>query len=387
MQVHYMIKKIIFLFLLSLIISVYAYSDDAEPAELAELAENSPYYKTYQKGRKFFEKKQYDKAIKEFKKLIKAKPDFAQPYLNAAMIYEVNKDYKEAIEHYVKYLEHGGKKVEKAKKSIKNIANLKYLTSDTEFEQLRKGDEIYIEGVKLAKEKKYASAIKKFEKSLEIIPYYVKAHYAIGVALNNEEKYLKAYEHFMKVLKYDPDNSDFVETYYYLGLLHDDLLIKDYETALKFYRVYKEKNGSKKVEKFVEPIEKVSALMSKAIRKFQANQPEQAIGILEKALEVKPYDIRIHNNMAAMYIQQDDFNNAENNLEKAIEIKKDVGDTYYNFACLYSKKGDRKKALEYFEKGMKYFSVENIRNSLNDPDLKNLRREKEWTKIIKDYFQ
>ncbi len=376
-----MIKKIIFLFLLSLIISVYAYSDDAE------LSKNSPYYKTYRKAREFFEKKQYDKAIKEFKKLIKAKPDFAQPYLNVAMIYEVNKDYKEAIEHYVKYLEHGGKKVEKVKKSIKHIANLKYLTSDTEFEQLRKGDEIYIEGVKLAKEKKYASATKKFEKTLEIIPYYVKAHYAIGVALNNEEKYLKAYEHFMKVLKYDPDNPDFVETYYYLGLLHDDLLIKDYETALKFYRVYKEKNGSKKVEKFVEPIEKVSALMSGAIRKFQANQPDKALEILKKALEVKPYDIRIHNNMAAMYIQQDDFDNAENNLEKAMEIKKDVGDTYYNFACLYSKKGDRKKALEYFEKGMEYFSAENIRNSLNDPDLKNLRKEKEWTKIIKDYFQ
>ncbi len=375
-------REIIFLCLFCLVITVNGFSGDVD------LPENSPYYSTYRRASDFFDRKQYDKAIIEFKKLIKAKPDFPQPYLNLAMIYEVHhRDYGKAIEYYVKYLETGGKKIDKAKKQIKDIANLRYLTSDAEFEQLKKGNEYYIEGVKLAKKKKYSSAIKKFEKSLEIIPYYVKAHYAISVAFNNKEKYLEAYEHFMKVLKYDPDNRDFVETYYYLGLLHDDLLIKDYDTALRFYQVYKEKDGSRNVKKFVDPIKEVNTLMSEAIERFQANQPEQAIEILKRTQKIKPYDVRTYNNMAAMYIKQNNFDNAEKKLKKAMEIRKDVGETYYNFACLYSKKGDRKQSLKYFRKGMKYFSERHLRNSLNDPDLKNLRKEKEWAKIIKNYFR
>jgi len=376
-----MIRKSLCLILFCLIPFTLIYSDK-------EITKGSPFYQTYQRGRNYFNKKQYEKAIKEFRRLIKEKPDLPQPYLNLAMIYEVHhRNYGQAIKYYIKYLEKGGKKVNKIKKIIKDIANLRYKTGDVEFKKLEKGDRLYLEGVKLAKKKRYGAAINRFKQSLEIIPYYVKAHYAIAVAYNKKERYLKAYEHFMKVIKYDPDNPVFLKTYYYLGILHDDLLIKDYDAALRFYQIYEERNGRKDVKKFMTPLLEVNKLIKKSIKQFEESRTGEALKTLEQARQIKPDDIRLYNNIAAIYINQGEYKKAEMNLEKAMKIRKHVGDTYYNYTCLYSKQNNREKALEYFKEGIKYFSEQHLRQALNDPDLKNIRKESDFARLIKEYFQ
>ena len=347
-----------------------------------QIPKNSPYYTYYKKGTDYFERKQYDRAIKEFEKFIKVKPGFPQPYLNIAMIYEVNKKYGKAVEYYIRYLENNGGKINKAKESIKKIANLKYMTTDVEFKRLKQGDDLYIEGLKLAKKKNFSSAIDKFIKSLKIIPYYVKAHYGIALAYNNKKEYFKSYEHFMKVMKYDPDNNDYRKTFYYLGLFHDDVL-HDYDAALKFYRAYMGRNGPRDVDKFIKPIEKANALSAKAIKLFRNNnKSSEPIKLLLEAIKIKPYNIIILNNLAVIYISQNKFDDADKNLQKALKIKKNSADTYYNLTCLYSKKGDTDESLKYFKKGIKYFSKDMIKNCLKDPDLRNVRNKDEFVKAI-----
>lgn len=348
------------------------------------LNKSSAYYKAYQKGNVFLKNKKYNKAIIEYEKAIKEKTDFNQPYLNLGIIYDQYlKQYGIALIYYIKYLENGGKKVDKVKGWIKNISNLKHLTSDKEFITLKKGIKYHNEGVKLAKKQKLKSAVKKFKKSLEIIPYYVKAHYAIGLAYFKTKEYGKAYKHFMRVLKYDPESISFIESYYYLGVLHDDVLLKDYENALSFYNYYQDHKGEKNVDKFKNPIEKVNGLISKSIISFQKNKRDEAIKILKKAEKIKPLDIRIYNNLGVMYIHLKKYNKAEDILKKSLKIRRDAGDTYYNLACLYSIKGNTDKSLKYFKKGLLYFTKKIIMKSQTDQDLKNLSKTKEYKKIIK----
>lgn len=370
-----MFKKFVLLILIVLLNSIL----------IAEKAE--PFLKVYKRGNVFLKHKKYEQAISAYQKSIKLNPDFAQSYLNIGVIYDQHiHQYGKAIKYYIMYLEKGGKKVAKVKEWIRNIANLKHLTSDKEYKQLKKGVKYYNQGVKLGKKKRYSEAIKMFAKAIEIIPYYAKAHYTIGLAFYNKENFGKAYKHFMMVLKYDPDNKEFLESYYYLGRLHDDVLIKDYDHALQFYNLYKEHHGNKAVGTFIRPIKKVNNLLNQAYQDFQKNKKKEALVHLKKAQKIKPMDVRIYNNMAAIQINRKKYQQAESLLKKVMNIRKDVADTYYNYACLYAKQKKIKKALEYYKKGLEYFSLELIKHSLKDKDLINLSEQVEFKELVKSYI-
>lgn len=345
------------------------------------------YYKSYLRGNVFLKNKQYIKAIEEYDKALKEKSDFLQAHLNIGIIYDQYlQQYGKAVVCYIKYLELGGERIKEVKEWIRNIANLKHITTDKKFKELKKGISCYNEGIHLAKKEEYKKAINKFNKAIKIIPYYVKSHYTIGLSYFKTEQYGKSYKHFMKVLKYDPDNPEFLQTYYYLGILHDDVLIKDYENALHFYNHYKKEKGFKKVEEFIKPIQKVNNLIKKAGENFKNRKNNIAIKILKEAMEIKPKDVRLYNNIAAIYINKNDFKKALEYLKKSLDIRRDVGDVYYNMACLYSKKGDIQLSLKYYKKGLNYFSKEIIKKSLKDKDLKNLTEKKEFKKVIRRFL-
>jgi|GEM_PF-2700250 len=351
--------------------------------------EDKAYYKAYQRGNVFLKNKMYEKALHEYKLSIEKNPLFLQSYLNIGVIYDQYlHDYRNALVYYIKYLETGdgkAEKLEQVKKWIYNIVHLKYATSDEEFKELQNGLYFHNQGVKLAKKKNYEEAIKKFEKAFSSIPYYVRTHYAAGIAYFQIKEYGKSYKHFMQVLKYDPDNKDFLETYYYLGLLHDDILIKDYDHAYSFYSYYKNNGGMKDVKKWIEPIIKINSLIERSMNKFQDGDVSASINILKEALKIKSSDVRIYNNLGALYITQKEYEKAENHLKRSLSIRIDVSDTYYNFACLYSRKKEVGMALKYYKKGLPYFTEGKIKESLNDPDLENLRKEKDFKKLMKEY--
>lgn len=211
--------------------------------------------------------------------------------------------------------------------------------------------------------------------------------YSEGRVFFNEKKYFEAYKYFLCVLKEAPDDQNYIEAYYYLGRLYDDILIRDYDQALKYYKIYKTKNGANNVEYFIKPIEEINTCINGSIVRFQQGQLTNAIKLLIHAKKIKPFDVRIYNNLAAMYIKIEQFDAAASELEKALTIRQDVGDTYYNFACLYSLKNDTEKALVYFKKGISFFSDQTVEASLKDPDLQNLSETENFKQFIKERMQ
>ncbi len=351
------------------------------------IAVQKEYKKHYEKAKVYLKNKMYEEAIKEYKKVVQLKPDFTEIYLKIGICYDqyLHK-YSEAVKYYLEYIEKKGKKSDQIKKIIRNIVNLKYVTTDREFAQIKKGVEFYNKGVETGKSKKFDKAIEYFKKSLEIIPHYVKANYAIGIAYFNTKDYANAYNHLLYAIKVDPNNPEIKEAYFKLGLLADDLFLKDYELAEDFYKKYIKLRGSRisEAKKLLSKIEEVDDLILSAAKLYKNKNYKLARQELEKALSIKPFDIRVINNLGIIYLREKKYQEAITQFRKALEIRDNVPDTYYNLACVYSKKGDTKTALRYFKKGIKYFSKDMIKKVLKDKDLENLRKEKEFQKLIKN---
>ncbi|MBN1897887.1 MAG: tetratricopeptide repeat protein [Spirochaetes bacterium] len=338
------------------------------------------------RARVFLKNKQYDKAIEEYTEAIKQNPGFTEGYYKIGLIYEqFQKDFFHAIKYYLKYMEKGGEKSEDVRTMVKNIANLRHETTDEEYNEIKKGVNYYNQGVQSGKKGKFQKAIDWFKKSLEIIPHYAKAHYSLGMALFNEKSYKTAYNHLLYAVKVDPDNQEMIEAYFKLGLLSDDIFLGDYRQAVYFYQQYVEKEGSfkRKAERLLQSLEQVNEFVVSSAEFFQNKDYSKAKEKLNLASGLRPNDPRIINNLGIIDLAQDNFENSIHQFKKAIQLKNDFGDAYYNIACAYSKKGDNKEALAYFKKGLKYFSPELVEKAKSDEDLKNLRKDKEFQKLLK----
>ncbi len=369
-------KKIIYLILAVSLFSIRLYAKETEE-----------YKKHYQRGQVYLKNKLYKDAANEYKKSVELNPKFKKGYLKLGIIYDQYlHDYKNAIIYYIKYIEQGGERAEEIKRWIDNIANLKVVTSNKQFAKFKKAVEYYNKGVKLAKKRKFPQAVKWFKKSLKIAPFYAKAHYSLGLAYFTMKKYDKAFEYFINAVKYAPDTPDIKNAYYYLGILYDDLFLKDYEQAYNFYRRYLELGGekSKQVNKLIAPIIKVNNYIRDAVKLAQQKKYKDALNLLNKAKKIKSFDVRIYNNIATIYILDNKLDKAVQILNKSLQIRDDVGETYYNLACIYSKQNKTSKALHIFKKGLNYYSAMLLKNALKDPDLKNLRKNKEFKKIIEN---
>lgn len=348
------------------------------------LTGNGKYQEYYKKGNVFLKNSMATQAVAQYELAIRENPSFAQAYLNAGICYDQYfRDSGKAVEYYVLYLQNGGEKVDEVKKWISQIAHLKHATTDREHGRLQEAMVHYNKGVALCKKEKYRQGIREFNEALAIAPYYVKARYTAGMAHFSLKQYADSYAHFMKVLLYDPDNGEFTQVYYYLGLLHDDLLLIEYGTALEFYRQYRSRGGSRDTEGMVRPLEEVEELLARGREFFEDKKFNDAILVLERGLALKPRDIRLYNNISVNCMRLKQYDRAAMNLKKALEIKKNSADTYYNFACLFSLTGEPDTALKYFSEGIDYYSRELLINSLSDGDLKELRKKPEFDRLVR----
>ncbi len=349
-------------------------------------AENDKeYYKHYQKAQVYLKNKLYKDAVEEYKKAGELNQDFKKVYLKLGIIYDQYlHDYKNAIVYYLKYIEHGGERVEEIKRWVDNIANLKVVTTKKQFAKFKKAVEYYNKGVKLAKKRKFPDAVNWFKKSLKIAPFYAKAHYSLGIAYFTMKKYDRAFVYFLNTIKFSPDTPALSNAYYYLGILYDDLFLKDYDKAYLFYKKYIEVGGdkTKQANNLIKPIIEVNDYMREAVQFAQKKEFSESIALLKKALKLKEFDVRIYNNMASVYILQNKLDDALHILKKSLAIRDDVGETYYNLACVYSKKNNVKRALLEFKKGLNFYSKNLLKHALKDDDLKNLSVNKEFKKII-----
>ncbi len=348
-------------------------------------ADNQDFKMHYKKATIFLKNKEYKNAITEYKNAIQLNPKFKEGYLKIGICYDQYlRDYNNAIEYYMNYIQLCGEKSSEIRKIVKNIVNLKYETSNKEFEEIKKAVDIYNKGINYGKKGDLKKAVEYFKKSINIIPYYLKSNYALGLTYFNLGDYENSYKFLLYAVNVDPDNDEITEAYLKLALISDDLYLKDYELAKRYYQKYIKKNGKNimQAQQLLDLIEELDKLILEAQQLFMNKRYDEAENKLKEALGIKPFDIRVMNNLGIIYIQEKRYKDAIEQFTNALKIREDFGDAYYNLACVYSKMGDIDMGLKYLQMGKQYFSQDLIEQSKKDNDLKNLRENNDFRKIM-----
>ncbi len=113
--------------------------------------------------------------------------------------------------------------------------------------------------------------------------------------------------------------------------------------------------------------------------------PNKALAYLQKALQLNPASAFAYNNMGIVYMEQKQFELAEEALIQAITLEPRYADAFYNLACVRSLQNETESAIGLLERAF-YLGLKNLQHVQADPDLKNVRNAPGYAVLIKKYF-
>jgi serine/threonine protein kinase/tetratricopeptide (TPR) repeat protein len=193
----------------------------------------------------------------------------------------------------------------------------------------------YLEGVELFNKIYFAEADRSFRKALEYDSTFAMAYYFLAMdASGSEMKELTA-----KAVKYS-DRVSWKEKQYIRA--QDAYISGDYTRAIK------------ETEKIVEryPDEKTAFCWSATIYQFQLGEPEEAVRLLTKAIEIDPLYKMAYNFLAYAYDDMDDFDKSIWAINKYISIAPDEANPYDSRGDLYAYNGKIDEAIESYQKAL-----------------------------------
>jgi TolB-like protein/Flp pilus assembly protein TadD len=279
-------------------------------------------YDYYIRGRTFFHQLHQDKtrlAIQMFKKAIKKDKNYALAYAGLA------DSYSQA------YMYH-----ERNKETLEQalLASQTALELDPELAEAHSS-----RGLALAQNNQFEEAVKEFESAIQLNPKLFEAYYQYGRTCRAHGKHDQAAKLFEKASQVRPE---------------------DYEAAHCLAHAYYDLNLETETEK--------------------ANQ--RALDVVRKHLDLNPDDARALYFGAGSLIRADEPEEALQWVERAVSIDPHETVVLYNAACIYSLLGKFEQALDYFEKTIEagYASREWIDN---DSDLDPIRDHPRFQKTLK----
>lgn len=261
-------------------------------------------YEWYAKGVSFFEKSQYNDAIRCFKTAIDLDKSYADAITYLGESYGRKSLFDEGMSAYRKVLGiYGDKGDDSGRAKIYS-----------------KVGELYIlKGY-------YDTALEYLEKSLKIAEK-LGDESIIADALGNIGAAYTYKRNFRKALAYFED-----------GLKLSERLGKERDIAtyhVNIGAVYRNEGNN----------EKARTLYNKSLRTFERLGDMFSMAV-------------IYHNIGAVYVVENDFDNAMASFKKSLEIKEEIGDevgkmqTYMRIAELYDRKGDKLEMLEYLERAI-----------------------------------
>ena len=129
------------------------------------------------------------------------------------------------------------------------------------------------------------------------------------------------------------------------------------------------------------PSRGTGSLYSRALSLQKSGRIEEAKKLYEAALRKTPNLVSALNNLATIYIQQQNLEGARAFLEKAIRIDPEYVDAYYNLACTHARNKDVARGIFYLKKAITLNPIAR-EWAKRDEDLKNLRNHTEFAEII-----
>jgi tetratricopeptide (TPR) repeat protein len=331
-------------------------------------------------GNALFQEKRYDEAAPYYEKVLTLNPDDYSLYIFMGATFLNRKRYDEAIEYFKKSLK------------VKHNGPISY----------------YLIGVCFANQKKYEKSVEYYKKALKINSDYGEAYQGMADALLKLGKYKDSIEYYKKTLEYKPfifkmidqiggigidieeqdiyndiianlekamkfDKGD-AEAYYLIAFTYENL--KNYEKAIEYYKkalkmksdfveayyrigiVYHER---KMYERSIENCKKALELKHDHAYAYlnigsalnNLGKSGEAVEYFKKALKVKPDTFQSYHNIGIVLASQGNLGEAITNYQKALEINPNFSESYYEMGNVFVKQKKYEKAIEYYKKTIK----------------------------------
>ncbi|MCD4793285.1 MAG: tetratricopeptide repeat protein [Bacteroidales bacterium] len=330
--------------------------------------------KTFNNGIKFFELKEYKKAIENFKKTIEINPNDSVTFYNIGVAYDKLKEYKKAVNNYKKAIEINP-----------NDDNIFYNIGGVydELKEYKKAIECYKNAIKINPKhnlaynnigsiygelKEYKKAIENFKKAIEINPNDENAFYNIGVVYDELKEYKKAIESYKKAIEINPKH---LFVYNNMGIIYTNLTefhkaIESFKKAIEINQkndlaynnmgiIYNKLKEYKKAINCYKKAIKINpkfylAFYNKGVTNSELKEYDNAIENYKIAIKINPNNHYAHNGIGLIYLIINEIENAVKSFKKGLEIKPDCPYTNFSLLGAYIRANDIKNSKEQFKK-------------------------------------
>lgn len=250
--------------------------------------------------------KNYDEAIKAFKKAISINPESHLAHFFLGYCYELKDQYEIAISFY------------------KKASQLKYNYTDA----------YYNLGMLYTKMKDYFLAIQQFKKILKVEPENYNACISLGIAYDESGDLEKAIEYYDKAIKINPELADA-----YINKASVLTIQGQVDDAIDYYNMASERsNNNSKIH------------YNLGVIYHQKYDYSGAIAHYKLAIKFDKNNSMAYNNLGLAYFSKTRVEDAIDIWQKAVEIDNKNIDAYNNLAWGYNVVGDLKKSIEIYEK-------------------------------------
>jgi len=159
--------------------------------------------------------------------------------------------------------------------------------------------------------------------------------YYLGCCYDAENNIIAAKHAYLKVLELRPE---YIDAYASLAIVY--IKMEDYENAIK---------TGKEALKYTEEDEySIYYILGTAC--MAAQDFEQSVLFIEKALAIEPENFQLYNNLGTSYLTIGNTDKALEAYEKARELDPSDSLTYYNIASILQLQENHIEACKYFEK-------------------------------------
>ncbi len=253
-----------------------------------------------------------EEAIEYYKRVLKIKPIHADTYIALALIYTDNKQFDRAIDLYLQGLNynprHGGLlgglgslylqlgRVDEAIEKLTLAAKLKVdsaILANLGAALVAKGDSF--------------SAIKYFEKAIEIDPKNAKAYYNLGNAYMSLNRLEKAADEYKKAVETDPN----------YAMAYGNLAVALAQMNRLFDAIHNFTRAAELEPNNSELIYNLAAALART------GEVDKGIQYMERVIELSPNDIWARIELAQMLLQKGDVEQAKNEYEQVLKIDPD----------------------------------------------------------------
>ena len=281
-------------------------------------------------------KNQHNKAIEDYTRAIKLRPDYAEAYNNRGIDCSNKGEYDRAIEDYAKaialrfdyaeaYFNRGNAQAEKGdtNSALEDYSIALVLKPDYV-------DAYYNRGAVYLKTERFEEAITDYSKIIGLKPELAAAYTNRGIAYNRNGEVDKAIEDFHRAIQLKPE--DYM-AYSNRGVAYVDK--GDFNLAMR--------DHNKAVE--LSP-ENANSYYNRGNAYVSKGEFDKAIKDYTRTIELNPRDASAYGNRGVAYSNTGNYDKAIEDHTRVIGLNSENALAYYNRGNAYHKKGELNLALE-----------------------------------------